>query len=104
MLSCIGKRGPDGEGRWEREVGAWRVHLGHRRLAIIDLSTGAQPMHNEDGSVVITYNGEVYNFQALREILEKQGHVFKTRSDTEAIIHQFEQKGIEGLRDLNGMF
>jgi asparagine synthase (glutamine-hydrolysing) len=108
MLSQIAHRGPDGQGEWHGETpGAndrWHVALGHRRLAIIDLATGAQPMDNEDGSVVITFNGEIYNFQALRPQLERQGHRFKTRSDTETIIHQLEQHGVDGVRALNGMF
>ena len=112
MLSQIAHRGPDGEGEWHGETPGtppvaaerWHVALGHRRLAIIDLAGGAQPMDNEDGSVVITYNGEIYNFQALRPALERQGHRFKTRSDTETIIHQVEQHGVDGVRALNGMF
>jgi asparagine synthase (glutamine-hydrolysing) len=104
MLAQIAHRGPDGEGQWRAASGPWHVALGHRRLAIIDLATGAQPMDNEDGRVVITFNGEIYNFQTLRPALERQGHRFKTRSDTETIIHHFEQHGIAGVRDLSGMF
>jgi asparagine synthase (glutamine-hydrolysing) len=104
MLGAIVHRGPDGEGTWNRAFDPWQVHLGHRRLAIIDLSTGAQPMDNEDGSVVITFNGEIYNFQHLRADLEHQGHRFKTRSDTETIIHHFEEHGVSGIEKLNGMF
>ena len=116
MLSEIAHRGPDGEGEWHAETplgapdgtvnvtGPWHVALGHRRLAIIDLATGAQPMDNEDGSVVITFNGEIYNFQTLRPALERQGHRFKTRSDTETIVHHFEQHGADGVRALSGMF
>ena len=108
MLAQVAHRGPDGQGEWRGALddpgGAWRVALGHRRLAIIDLATGAQPMDNEDGSVVITFNGEIYNFAALRPALERQGHRFKTRSDTETIVHHFEQHGGNGVRDLSGMF
>jgi len=104
MLASISHRGPDGEGAWRHVDGPWEVSLGHRRLAIIDLAAGAQPMDNEDGSVVITYNGELYNFLTLRTVLEGQGHAFKTRSDTETIIHHFEQHGVEGIQALNGMF
>jgi asparagine synthase (glutamine-hydrolysing) len=104
MLSSIAHRGPDGQGEWCHPSGQWHAHLGHRRLAIIDLVTGAQPMGNEDGSVMITFNGEIYDFVELRAELERQGHVFKTRSDTETIIHHFEQHGVRGIGDLNGMF
>ena len=108
MLAEVAHRGPDGDGEWRGTLddagGAWRVALGHRRLAIIDLATGAQPMDNEDGSVVITFNGEIYNFAALRPALERAGHHFKTRSDTETIIHHLEQHGEGGVRDLSGMF
>jgi len=104
MLAGIAHRGPDGEGEWRGESGAWRVSLGHRRLAIIDLTDGAQPMGNADDSLIITYNGEVYNFLELRPVLERQGHRFKNKSDTEVIVHHFERHGEAGLRDLNGMF
>ena len=106
MLAQIAHRGPDGAGEWRGEcrgddAGAapYQVALGHRRLAIIDLVTGDQPMENEDGSVVITFNGEIYNFAALRPALERQGHRFKTRSDTETIIHQVEQHGAQLRRE-----
>jgi asparagine synthase (glutamine-hydrolysing) len=104
MLREIAHRGPDGEGAWLGAAGDWRVALGHRRLAIIDLQTGAQPMGNEDGTVVITYNGELYNYLALRPALERQGHRFRTRSDTETIVHHYEQHGVDGVRALDGMF
>ena len=81
------------------------IGLAHRRLAIIDLSTAAnQPMSNEDGSVWITFNGEIYNFQELRQELEKRGHTFRTHSDTEVIIHAYEEYGRECLTRLRGMF
>src|SRR5262245_50895108 len=93
--------GPDGEGIWiEKNVG-----FAHRRLAIIDLSTSAsQPMSNEDGSVWLTFNGEIYNFQELRHELEERGHVFRTHSDTEVIIHAYEEYGRDCLKRLRGMF
>jgi len=75
-----------------------------RRLSIIDLSTGHQPISNEDGTVWIVFNGEVYNFQELRVRLEQQGHRFSTHSDTETLLHLYEQEGIEGLRRTRGMF
>src|SRR5438045_1274864 len=104
MLRQIAHRGPDGEGSWHGAAGPWRIALGHRRLAIIDLEGGVQPMGNEDGQVVLTYNGEVYNFQALRPALEQHGHRFRTRSDTETIVHHYEQHGEAGVAALEGMF
>jgi asparagine synthase (glutamine-hydrolysing) len=108
MLAAIAHRGPDGEGAWTGEApgagGPWRVVLGHRRLAIIDLVGGVQPMANEDGRVVVTYNGELYNDPPLRAALERAGHTFRTRSDTETIVHQVEQHGAAGVAELDGMF
>ncbi len=108
MLREIAHRGPDGEGIWRGATGSgdrpWQVQLGHRRLAIIDVAGGVQPMGNEDGKVVLTYNGEVYNFRALRAPLEQQGHTFRTRSDTETILHHYEQHGAGGVAALEGMF
>jgi len=103
MLAKIAHRGPDGDGRWIAQAGGWHVHLGHRRLSIIDIEGGRQPMGNEDGAVQITYNGELYNFRELRRDLERRHH-FTTRSDTEVIVHLLEDKGSAGLVDLNGMF
>jgi len=100
MADVVRHRGPDGEGY--RVAGP--AALGHRRLSIIDLATGAQPMLNEDGSVAIVFNGEIYNFLELRPKLEKAGHVFRTRSDTEVIIHAYEEYGTECLQLFNGMF
>jgi asparagine synthase (glutamine-hydrolysing) len=101
MGSAMSHRGPDGEGTWvDGNVG-----LTHRRLAIIDLSTAAgQPMCNEDESLWIIFNGEIYNFHELRQELEKQGHMFHTHSDTEVIIHAYEEYGRECLERLRGMF
>ena len=100
MTDAIAHRGPDGVGlHIENGLG-----LGFRRLAVIDLSGGAQPMFNEDGSVVIVFNGEIYNFQSLRQELEAQGHVFATRCDTETVIHAWESWGSECLCRLSGMF
>lgn len=101
MLDAQRHRGPDDWGEWSDAVSA----LGHRRLSIIDLSeAGRQPLSNEDGTVWITFNGEVYNFQALREELEGLGHRFRTRTDTEVIVHAYEQWGPECVRRLRGMF
>lgn len=93
-------RGPDDEGYHCRgEIG-----LGHRRLSIIDLNTGQQPIFNEDGSKAIVFNGEIYNFPELRKELETKGHIFKTRTDTEVILHGFEQWGTNCVNRLRGMF
>ncbi|MDH5376782.1 MAG: amidotransferase 1, exosortase A system-associated [Gammaproteobacteria bacterium] len=93
-------RGPDAGGmHFEPGVG-----LGHRRLSIIDLSTGKQPMENEDGSVVVTFNGEIYNFPELSVELKAAGHVFKTHSDTEVIVHAWEQWGVDCVKRFRGMF
>ena len=104
MLARIAHRGPDGEGIWDRQLGGWQVALGHRRLSIIDVAGGTQPMENADGAVVITSDGEVYNFMRLRAALERNGHQFRTRSDTEVIVHHFEQYGVAGIPALDGMF
>jgi len=96
-------RGPDDEGLWLSPDG--RVCLGHRRLSIIDLSAaGHQPMSNEDGSIWITYNGEVYNFQTLREELLTLGHIFRSHTDTEVIIHAYEEWGTSAFLRFRGMF
>src|SRR5262245_34886327 len=100
MLQSIFHRGPDGEGRLDR-VG---LSLGMRRLAIIDLAGGDQPLYSEDRTVGVVFNGEIYNFQELRTELECDGHRFATRSDTETLVHGYEQWG-DGLLDrLAGMF
>src|SRR5207237_7501638 len=78
--------------------------LGHRRLSIIDLSTGQQPVWNEDGSVVVIYNGEIYNYQALMRELVSLGHRFRTKSDTEVIVHAWEEWGESCVERFRGMF
>ncbi len=101
MIDAQAHRGPDAWGAWADGVCA----LGHRRLSIIDLSeAGRQPMANDDGSIRITFNGEIYNFQSLRAELESLGYRFRTRTDTETIIHAYEQWGIDCLQKLRGMF
>lgn len=101
MASTLTHRGPDQAGVYADE----HVSLGHRRLSIIDLSEdGRQPMSNEDGSVWVVFNGEIYNFQELREILQDKGHIFRSRCDTEVIVHAWEEYGPECLERLRGMF
>ena len=83
MMDRISHRGPDGQGQFLEGP----VALGQRRLSIIDLDGGKQPMYNEDGSLVVVFNGEIYNFQALTAELQAAGHTFATRSDTEVLLH-----------------
>lgn len=100
MTRSLAHRGPDGEGFLEDGDAA----LGHRRLSIIDLAGGAQPMENEDGSLSIVFNGEIYNYRELRKDLLARGHRFRTESDTEVIVHLWEDHGPAALDRLNGMF
>ena len=101
MSSRLSHRGPDGEGT--RICGS--TGLVHRRLAIIDLSEdGLQPMTNEDGTLWLVFNGEIYNFIDLREILEKKGHRFASHSDTEVILHAYEEWGVGCVNEFNGMW
>ncbi len=100
MLETIVHRGPDDYGTFIEK----NIALGTRRLSIIDLEHGHQPLGNEDRSVWISHNGEIYNFPSLREELERQGHLFKTRSDTETIVHAYEEWGEDFVQRLRGMF
>jgi asparagine synthase (glutamine-hydrolysing) len=100
MNRALEHRGPDDSGSWNGN----HVALAMRRLSVIDLFRGRQPIANEDRSVVLVYNGEVYNFQELREKLETHGHVFRTLSDTEVVLRAYEQYGDDALDHLNGMF
>lgn len=101
MTDAVAHRGPDGAGVFV----AGPVGLGHRRLSIIDLSdAGRQPIANEDGSIQVTYNGEIYNFEALRATLESLGHRFRSRTDSEVIVHAYEEWGTSCLARFNGMF
>ncbi|MHC4817957.1 MAG: asparagine synthetase B family protein, partial [Planctomycetota bacterium] len=122
MTRTLEHRGPDEEGYFVNrprdtlgmpgvplhglrgERGAGNAGLGHRRLSIIDLESGQQPLCNEDGTVWISFNGEIYNFQELHEDLERRGHRFHTRSDTETIVHAYEEWGEEAIPRLRGMF
>lgn len=100
MAAIIKHRGPDGFGFYQDQ----NVGLAHARLSIIDLKGGSQPICNEDKTIWITFNGEIFNYIELRELLENKGHVFYTKSDTETIIHLYEEYGTECLRHLNGQF
>ncbi len=100
MLRPIAHRGPDGDGVAARAATA----LGHRRLSILDLSGGSQPMSNEDGSVWLTFNGEIFNYIELREQLIRRGHRFTTKSDTEVIVHLYEDEGEDCFRHFNGQW
>lgn len=105
MTVALRHRGPDDGGTHVVRHDDIEIGLGHRRLSIIDLSAaGHQPMTNEDGTLWITYNGEIYNFGEIREELLRCGHTFASQSDTEVILHGYEQYGVEILKKLNGMF
>jgi asparagine synthase (glutamine-hydrolysing) len=100
-MSCaMAHRGPDGEGFYIDD----QVSLANRRLAIIGRASGDQPIYNEDQSIVVVYNGEIYNYQQLRAELEEAGHIFKTTTDTEVIVHAYEQWGTASFDRFNGMF
>jgi asparagine synthase (glutamine-hydrolysing) len=100
MCAVIRHRGPDDQGTYcQGEIG-----LGARRLSIIDLASGHMPIHNEDRSVWVVFNGEIYNFQVLRSDLESRGHRFYTRADTEVLVHLYEEYGIDFVKHLRGMF
>ena len=100
MNDSLWHRGPDDDGFFVRD----RVGLGMRRLSIIDVAGGRQPIHNEDQSVWAVYNGEIYNYNELRDDLQRRGHHFYTRSDTETLVHLYEEYGDEGVSRLRGMF
>lgn len=100
MTRRLTHRGPDEEG-YHLEPG---IGLGHRRLSIIDLGTGQQPLCNEDGTIWVSFNGEIFNYLELRRDLIQRGHQFKTHSDTETLVHLYEEKGLDFVDDLNGQF
>ncbi|MFN7875754.1 MAG: asparagine synthase (glutamine-hydrolyzing) [Pirellula sp.] len=105
MTDVLSHRGPDGRGIYFKQYdNGCGVALGHRRLAIIDLEGGRQPLCNEDGTVWISFNGEIYNYRELRQSLMTRGHRFRTDSDTETIVHLYEDHGVECLQHLRGMF
>src|SRR5437588_12589844 len=100
MTNKLVHRGPDSSGYFINE----NVALGFRRLSIIDLEGGDQPLFNEDGSIVLICNGEIFNYQALRDILRDKGHRFRTNSDVEVLLHLYEEHGTKFLNQLNGQF
>lgn len=100
MMDTIVHRGPNSSGQFIDEG----VALGFRRLSIIDLEGGSQPIYNEDGTKIITFNGEIYNYQSIREDLIAKGHTFTTHADTEVLLHGYEEYGIELLQKIRGMF
>jgi asparagine synthase (glutamine-hydrolysing) len=100
MMAEMAHRGPDGKGVYiDRNTG-----LGHNRLSIVDLQTGQQPMFNEDETIAVVFNGEIYNFAQVKDDLERKGHVFTTHSDTEVIVHAYEEKGLDCVNLFRGMF
>ena len=100
MNTAIAHRGPNDSGVYSDKG----VVLGNRRLSIIDIKSGHQPVHNEDSTIWITFNGEIYNFKELKFELEKSGHKFYTNTDTEAIVHLYEKYGLDFVKRLRGMF
>jgi asparagine synthase (glutamine-hydrolysing) len=100
MTRALSHRGPDAEGYYERDG----IGLGHRRLSILDLASGQQPMANADATIWVACNGEIFNFIELRADLEKRGYRFRTHSDTESLLHLYEERGLEFVEALNGQF
>jgi asparagine synthase (glutamine-hydrolysing) len=105
MTDAVEHRGPDGQGIcWKEYANGCGFAMGHRRLAIIDVAAGGQPMANANGSVHVTFNGEIYNYRELRQSLEQQGCLFRTHSDTETILHAYDRYGEKFVDHLRGMF
>ena len=100
MCNKLVHRGPDEKGYYIDK----NISLGMQRLSIIDLESGKQPIFNEDGSIIVIFNGEIYNFYDLRGELERKGHSFYTKSDTEVIVHAYEEYNIDFVHKLDGMF
>ena len=100
LVNVLGHRGPDDSTFWHDG----RFAFGHRRLSIIDLSLGHQPMATDDGALVVTFNGEIYNYVELREDLLRRGHTLRTSGDTEVIVHLYEEHGDRFVEHLRGMF
>jgi asparagine synthase (glutamine-hydrolysing) len=100
MVAALHHRGPDESGVYvDRHVG-----LGHARLSVIDLSSGPQPIHNEDKTLWVVFNGEIYNYKELRQSLQERGHRFHTATDTEVLLHLYEEHGLDLLDHLNGQY
>ncbi|MDC4204212.1 MAG: hypothetical protein MPW13_07465 [Candidatus Manganitrophus sp.] len=100
MTDRLKHRGPDGTGHYLNGP----IGLGQTRLAVIDVEGGKQPIFNEDKTIAVVFNGEIYNFKEIREELEKAGHLFSTNSDTEVIVHLYEKEGVDCVRRFRGMF
>ena len=100
MLGSLRHRGPDQEGHTVLD----EIALGNTRLSILDLAGGRQPIYNEDKTVVVVYNGEIYNYPDLRKELEINGHKFQTNTDTEILVHLYEEEGLDFVDRLNGMY
>ena len=100
MCRMLEHRGPENTSTYHHE----NIWLGHNRLRIIDIETGDQPIFNEDRTVGVVFNGEIYNYKEIQFDLEQKGHTFRTNSDTEALVHLYEEKGLEMFNDLNGIF
>ena len=100
MMDSIAHRGPDSSGEYSDD----NINMGFRRLSFLDLEAGAQPLYNENARYTLTYNGEIYNFQEIREDLIEKGHIFKTHTDSEVILHGYEEYGTDLLNKLRGMF
>src|SRR5437870_2910818 len=104
MINALSKRGPDDWGVWRGSENGKHTVLGHTRLSIIDVDGSAQPMTNEDGNIILTYNGEIYNYRQLRAMLIARGHQFRTKGDAEVLVHLYEECGPDMVRHLDGMF
>ncbi|KQC07035.1 MAG: hypothetical protein APR62_07145 [Smithella sp. SDB] len=100
MMKIISHRGPDSSGTFKDGV----VAIGFQRLSIIDVNTGNQPLYNETGKIVLVANGEIYNFKELRATLQSSGHIFRTKTDCEVILHLYEEHGSGFVEKLNNMF
>ena len=101
-MNALRHRGPDDEGQWLSPSGT--TGLGHRRLSVIDLETGTQPITNEDGTIAVIVNGELYGFEDIRTRLEQRGHRFLTKSDSEIVVHLYEEMGEDCVHSLRGEF
>ena len=106
LTNRLAHRGPDGSGFWtaNTENSGYQIAFGHRRLSIIDIEGGAQPMNSDDGKIALVFNGEIYNYVELRDELRNKGHVFRTASDTEVLIEAYRAWGLDALQRLRGMF